>query len=111
MTGAALPAPTRASLLRYRVIAWVVGVVLAVNCVVAIPLQVAGHPGFGHVGWTLHGFLFIVYVLATADLVLYRLRWPLGRAVLIGLSGTIPFLSPVAERWVTRRLAEPQPVS
>ena len=105
-----LPAALRRSLLRYRVIAWVVGVMLVVSCVVAIPLQVAGHPGLGHVTWTMHGFLFILDVLATADLVLLRLRWPLGRAVLIGLSGTIPFLSPVAERWVSHRVAAPGPV-
>jgi integral membrane protein len=98
------------AVLRYRVMAWVVGVVLAVNCLVAVPLQIAGHPGFGHVGWTLHGGLFILYVLATADLVLLRLRWPLWQGVLIGLSGTIPFLSPVAERWVTRRLPVAEPV-
>lgn len=106
---AALPAPLRRSLLRYRVIAWVVGVMLAVSCVVAIPLQVAGHPGLGHVTWTLHGFLFILYVLAAADLVLFRLRWPLGRAVLIGLAGTVPFVSPLTERWVTRHIADPRP--
>ena len=98
------------ALTRYRIIAWVVGVVLVINCVVAVPLQVSGHPGFGHVGWTLHGALFIVYVVATADLVLLRLRWPLWQGALIGLAGTIPFLSPVAERWVTRRLSAPQPV-
>ena len=39
----------------------------------------------------------------TLDLV-FRLRWHLGRAILILLAGTIPFMSFVAERYVTKRV-------
>jgi integral membrane protein len=45
------------------------------------------------------------YLLLTADLA-YRDRWPVGRAVLVALAGTIPFVSFVAERKITRPLRD-----
>jgi integral membrane protein len=89
------------ALLRYRVMAFTTGTVLLFNCLVSIPLQIAGHPALGHVGWTIHGALFIVYCLSVLDLGI-RASWNLVRLVLVGLAGTIPVVTFVAERNVTR---------
>jgi integral membrane protein len=92
------------ALLRYRVMALITGTVLLFNCVVAVPLQIAGHPGLGGITWTIHGGLFIIYCLTVLDLGV-RVSWSLIRIVLVGLAGTIPVVTFVAERWVTRSFA------
>lgn len=101
------------ALLRYRVMALVTGTVLVFNCLVAIPVQIAGHPGLGAVTWTAHGGLFIVYCLTVIDLGI-RASWSLLRIVLVGATGAIPVVTFVAEHLVARdfereRLAEPVP--
>lgn len=90
------------ALTRYRIIAWIVGVVLIALVLVGMPLKYLGDndavvAGIGPA----HGFLFILYVLATFDLG-RRMHWPLTRMLLVMLAGTIPFLSFWAERKVTR---------
>ena len=91
------------SLLRYRVMAYVTGTMLLVLCLVAMPLKyAAGIPGPTAVVGALHGILYCVYLLAAFDLAL-RARWTAKGTVLVLLAGTIPFLSFVAERVVTRR--------
>jgi integral membrane protein len=89
--------------LRYRVMAYVVGVLLLVLVLVAMPLKYFGHMDtpVAIVGTT-HGFLYAVYLLAAFDLAL-RARWSAKGTVLVLLAGTVPFLSFVAERIVTRR--------
>jgi integral membrane protein len=90
------------ALLRYRVMAWIVGVMLLVLVGVAMPLKyLADQPTLVGIVGPLHGFLFIVYLIATFDLST-RQRWPLGRMALLMIAGTIPVLSFVAERWATR---------
>jgi integral membrane protein len=92
-----------ASLTRYRVMAYVVGVMLLALVLVAMPLKyAAGLPGPVAVIGTAHGFLYCVYLLAAFDLAL-RARWSAKGTVLVLLAGTIPFLSFVAERVVTRK--------
>ena len=92
-----------AALIRYRVMAWVVGVLLIVLTLVAVPVKYIGGDDtlVGVVG-TAHGFLYAVFLLAAFDLAL-RARWSLKGTVLVLLAGTIPFLSFLAERIVTRR--------
>ena len=90
------------ALLRFRIIAYTVGVGLVVLVFVGVPLNhLAGQEAVVAILGPLHGFLYIVYLLATVDLA-FRCRWPLPRTVLVMLAGTIPFLSFVAERRVTR---------
>jgi len=91
----------QAALTRYRIIAWIVGVVLIALVVIGMPLKYLGDNDtvVAAIG-PAHGFLFILYVLATFD-VGRRLHWPLPRMVLYMLAGTIPFLSFYAERKVT----------
>jgi integral membrane protein len=90
--------------------AYVTGTVLLVACFVAIPLtHVFHHPAFGRVVWTLHGWLYMLYLMAAVHLAMSR-RWRLPRLVLILLAGTIPFLSFVMERRLSREAAaQPQP--
>lgn len=91
-----------AALTRYRVIAYIVGVVLIVFVAVAIPLKyIWDQPGMVGVIAPVHGFLYMVYLVTVFD---YgrRAKWSLGRMVLLMLAGTIPFVSFFAERSVTR---------
>ena len=90
-----------AALIRYRVIAYVVGVVLIALVVVGMPLKyLAGEPIVVETVGPAHGFLYIGYLIATVDLA-RRARWPLGRMILVMLAGTIPFFTFYAERRVT----------
>jgi integral membrane protein len=107
---AAAPKPARsrdrgvpAALTRYRVMAYIVGTMLLVLVFVAMPIKYWGHDDtpVAIVG-TAHGFLYCVYLLAAFDLAL-RARWRALGTVLVLLAGTIPFLSFVAERIVTRK--------
>jgi integral membrane protein len=92
-----------AALTRYRTMAYVVGVMLLVLVLVAMPLKYfAGMPGPVAVVGTAHGFLYAVYLLTAFDLAL-RARWTAKGTVLVLLAGTVPFLSFVAERIVTRK--------
>ena len=95
-------------LLRYQVMAWVVGVGLVILVFVGIPLQLAGHKGVVQVVGPLHGFLYIVYLLAAFELAVRR-RWPAWKTLLVLGAGTVPLLSFVVERWVTRDDAGAQP--
>jgi integral membrane protein len=90
------------ALIRYRIIAWIVGVGLLVLVFVGMPLKYAGgtETVVAIVG-PVHGFLFMIYVALTFDLA-RRLRWPFLRMVLVMAAGTIPFLSFWTERKVTR---------
>ena len=96
-----------AAVLRYRVMAYITGVVLIVLCFVGIPLQLAAHNTVivNDVG-TLHGILYIIYLIF-AYLLTRRLRMPLGATLLVLLAGTIPVLTFVVERWVHRSYIVP----
>jgi integral membrane protein len=84
--------------LRYRVMAFVTGVLLLLLVFVAVPLKYFGHhPGPTAVIGTAHGFLFMVYLVATLDLGI-RLRWPWLKLGLRMLAGTVPFAAFVVER-------------
>jgi integral membrane protein len=94
------------ALTRFRVVAYVVGVVLVLFILVAMPLKYfADSPGFVAVIAPVHGVLYMVYLVVTFHLSVLQ-RWPLGRMVLLLLAGTIPFLSFAAERWATARVRE-----
>jgi integral membrane protein len=97
-----------AALIRYRVIAYVVGVVLIVLVLVGMPLKyIWDEPVVVETVGPAHGFLYMVYLLAAFDLG-RRANWPLGRLALIMLAGTVPFVSFYAERVVTRWVRQPE---
>lgn len=92
----------KASLKRYRVMAWIVGVLLFVLVVVGLPLKY-GWDVDTVVRWTgvPHGWLYMVLLITAYDLS-RRLKWSLWWVVGIMAAGTVPFLSFVAEHFATR---------
>ncbi|MFG2038520.1 DUF3817 domain-containing protein [Dactylosporangium sp. NPDC048998] len=91
------------ALTRYRVVAWIVGVLLIVLTVGTVLKYTNGDDTIVAVVGPAHGFLYMVYLVFAADLA-RRARWRLPFTVLVLLAGTVPFLSFVAERVVTRRV-------
>ncbi len=98
-------------LLRYRVMANVVGVLLIVLVVVGVPLKYLASDGsvpqeVG--GWittylgVAHGWLYMIFLVAAAVLA-RAARWSVPFTVVTLLMGTVPFASFVAERRATRR--------
>jgi len=92
----------RNALLRYRIMAYVVGCVLVVLMCVGLPLKYFGGDETV-VLWTAipHGWLYMVLLLTAFDLG-RRAHWSWRRLVLIALAGTVPFLSFVAEHYATK---------
>ena len=93
----------------YRVMAYVTGTMLIILCFVGIPLQVfADNDAVVHVVGAAHGFLYIVYlVVAFAMTRLVRIRTASLTTVIVLAAGTIPVLTFVVERWITRRYIDP----
>jgi integral membrane protein len=93
-----------AALQRYRVMATVVGVLLIALVVVAVPLKhLADIQEPVTILGTAHGWLYALFFLSAVDLAL-RAKWSLKGAVVAVVAGTVPFLSFVAERTVTRKM-------
>jgi integral membrane protein len=100
-----------AALTRYRIIAYVVGVVLIVLVLIGMPLKyLADSPAIVQTVGPAHGFLYMLLLIAVFDLG-RRSKWTSGRMVLVMLAGTIPFLSFYAERVVTRWTQSALPAS
>jgi integral membrane protein len=94
------------ALMRYRVMAYIVGVGLVLVVFVGIPLQYAAHKTlFVHVVGTLHGYLYLLYLASAADLG-RRARWSLGRILAVVAAGFVPFLAFVVEHRVLRQMRE-----
>jgi integral membrane protein len=91
------------ALTRYRVVAWIVGVLLLVLTVGTVLKYTTDDDTIVAVVGPAHGFLYMVYLVLAADLA-RRARWKLPFTILVLLAGTVPFLSFVAERVVTRRV-------
>jgi integral membrane protein len=88
------------ALTRYRIMAYVVGVLLLLLVFVHIPLRIFWdiHTPVA----VMHGWMFMIYLVTALDLSL-RLKWQVfPRTLLIMLAGTIPFFSFYAEHKATR---------
>lgn len=90
----------------YQVLAWVVGVLLVVLTLIAMPLKYIWNDGrlVMYVGIA-HGWLYALLLVSVVSLglrVKWRWVWYLG----IALAGTVPFLSFFAERRATRHVHE-----
>ncbi|GLW05255.1 membrane protein [Microtetraspora sp. NBRC 13810] len=89
----------------FRVLAYIVGVMLLLlvtGMVLKYGFDIAGPVS---VISPIHGFLYMVYLVAALNLGLKsRWTWPYTLGVL--LAGTVPFLSFVIERKVTSRVHE-----
>lgn len=92
----------KAALLRYRVMAYLVGVLLIVLVVIGMPLKyLGGNDLVVTLTGVPHGWLYLVLIFTAYDLG-RRVGWPWGRLILIALAGTVPFLSFVAEYYARR---------
>lgn len=98
------PRSMRAALLRYRLMAYVVGTGLAVLCFVGVPLQYAGHnDAVVAVVGPIHGFAYIAYLAVGYDMD-RRVRWPLTKLLPVVLAGFVPGLAFVIERLTTPKI-------
>lgn len=99
----------RKSLLFYRVMAWIVGVLLAVLICIGMPLKyVAADPNLISLGSSIntylgvaHGWLYMLLLVSAVNLG-RRVGWRWPRLIAIALAGTVPFLSFVAEHYATK---------
>jgi len=96
----------KAAVLRYRVMAYITGVVLIVLCFVGVPLQIAGKPAVANYVGVTHGILYIIYLVCAWNLA-RKLRLAVKPTVIMLLAGTIPVMTFIVERWVTRRFINP----
>lgn len=95
---------------RYRIMAWVTGVVLAALTVWLIVgygfldyANVESKPGLYSLLWMLHGWLYVVYLVTGVDLA-FRVKYSVVRTVAILIAGTIPFASFFSEALVHKDL-------
>src|SRR5689334_18964880 len=97
----------RKAALGYRVMAYITGVLIIVVCFVGIPLQIAAGNTFivSQIG-TVHGYLYIVYIIV-AYILAQKLKMKLWPTILLLLAGTIPILTFFVERWMNRTYIGP----
>lgn len=94
----------RGALIRYRVMAFVVGTALLVLTGIVIA-QVAG----AHVKTAadivapIHGYLYIIYLVTAADLA-RRAHWKLGRILAVVAAGFVPTLAFFVEHRVYEQM-------
>ncbi|MHB8220599.1 MAG: DUF3817 domain-containing protein [Acidimicrobiales bacterium] len=92
------------ALLRYRIMAFTVGTGLIILVFVGIPLQYgAGIPAVDAIVGPIHGFLYIVYLVAAVDLARRARFTLLQMAAMIG-AGFLPFLAFIIEHRVNVRM-------
>ena len=91
------------ALTRFRFMAYVVGVGLLLLVAAMFAKYVGDSETMMRVVGPVHGFLYAVYLVLTVDLAL-KARWSIKGTALVLLAGTIPFVSFVAERRITRPL-------
>lgn len=99
-----------------RVLALVVGVLLAFCSLVALPLKYLATEGsdlqqFGETAsimWAVHGWVFMVYVVVSF-LLARRAGWSTGFTLLVLAAGLVPLLIFWVEHKVTERLRAENP--
>ncbi len=97
----------QAAVLRYRVMAFITGVLIIVVVFAGIPLQIWGHNTVitDQVA-TVHGVLYMVYIVF-AFLLATKLHMKAKPTVVLLLAGTVPVMTFVVERWMTRTYINP----
>jgi integral membrane protein len=99
------------AILRYRVMAYTVGVGLIILVFIGIPLQYAANsPDVVKIVGPIHGALYIVYLLAAADLA-RRARFGLLQIAAMICAGFVPIVAFLVERQVVHRLARESAVT
>ena len=92
------------ALVRYRVMAYLVGTLLLCLVLVGMPLQYWAHTkAVVAVVGPVHGILYIVYLFAALD-VARRFRFTILQLLAMVGAGLLPFLAFIIERRVTQRI-------
>jgi len=93
----------------YRTMAYVTGTMLCLLVFVCIPLQLwANNDVPVEIVGTLHGILYIIYIfVAFAMTRVVRMKVASLGTIIVLAAGTIPILTFVVERWVTRTYIVP----
>lgn len=87
----------------FRILAYVVGVMLLVLVTCIVLRYGFDIEGPSKIVSPIHGFLYMLYLVATMNLGM-KARWSWPYIVGVMLAGTVPLLSFVFERKVTRRV-------
>jgi len=103
-------------LITYRVLAYVVGILLAFCSLVALPAKYLATEGsslqqFGEdasIMWLFHGWIFMVYVVV-AFLLARKAGWSVSFTILALAAGLIPLLIFWVERRVVHKLRDEHP--
>ncbi|MEU6812402.1 DUF3817 domain-containing protein [Streptomyces sp. NPDC046831] len=96
----------RSVLTRYRVMAYVTGVLLVLLTLGVIAkylLDIDGAADFTRVVGIAHGWLYVVYLVFAFDLG-SKAKWPVGKQVWVLVAGTIPTAAFFVERRVSHEL-------
>ena len=94
----------RGALIRYRVMAFVVGTALLLLTVVVLFQLFGAHPKTAErIVAPIHGYLYLVYLIAAADLA-RRAHWRLGRILLVVAAGFVPTLAFIVEHRVYQQM-------
>jgi integral membrane protein len=99
------PDVVRLAVRGYRIMAYVTGTMLCILVFVCVPLQVWGNNAKpADVVGTVHGILYIIYiVIAFAMTRAVRMKVASPATIIVLAAGTIPVLTFIVERWVSRR--------
>ncbi|MFF4526490.1 DUF3817 domain-containing protein [Streptomyces bluensis] len=104
-------------LTRYRVMAYVTGVLLillTLGMIGKYGLEVDGAADFTYVVSLAHGWLYVVYLVCAFDLG-SKAKWPVGKQLWVLLAGTVPTAAFFVERKVSQeveaKIAEDAPVA
>ncbi|MFI1963777.1 DUF3817 domain-containing protein [Streptomyces pathocidini] len=97
----------RSVLTRYRVLAYVTGVLLVlltIGMIAKYLLELDGAAGFTSAVGIAHGWLYVLYLIFAFDLG-SKAKWPFGKLVWVLLAGTVPTAAFFVERRVVRELS------
>ncbi|WP_416976847.1 DUF3817 domain-containing protein [Streptomyces sp. T028] len=95
-------------LTRYRVMAYVTGVLLVLLTLGVIAkylLDLDGADSFTRAVGIAHGWLYVLYLVFAFDLG-SKAKWPVAKQLWVLLAGTVPTAAFFVERKVTRELEE-----
>ena len=96
----------RSVLTRYRVMAYVTGVLLVLltfGMVGKYLLDMGGAADFTQVVSIAHGWLYVLYLIFAFDLG-SKAKWPVGKQLWVLLAGTIPTAAFFVERRISQEL-------
>ncbi|CAJ1499406.1 DUF3817 domain-containing protein [[Mycobacterium] burgundiense] len=90
----------------YRIMAWATGIwliALTYEMIVKYVIQVEDMPGWMDLIAPIHGWVYFVYLLFTANLAV-KVRWPIGKTIGVLLAGTVPLVGIIVEHFQTKKL-------